>query len=88
MVFLSLVALVLGVVAIVAGEGRLDEAGLDDWPGGERLIANDDIPWQDLSDLTELEQSRPFQLKVIVLTMNRNGISRNWENKFFFLIPK
>jgi len=43
---------------------------LENWSGNSS-IANDDIPWASLSDLTELERRQEFRLKVIVLTMNR-----------------
>lgn len=38
---------------------------------GDNTLSNDEVPWSNLSQLSQLETSSRFNLTVIILTMNR-----------------
>ena len=38
---------------------------------GDNTLLNDEVPWRNLSQLSQLERSSRFNLTVIILTMNR-----------------
>ena len=51
-------------------EIRPSSTNLHTW-SGDNSLPNDEVPWSNLTQLSDLERNAEFNLTVIILTMNR-----------------